>query len=182
MILVEGPDNSGKTTLIKELHKLTGWKDVHYIKPSQHLSKEDVYHEGLMQLMPREIILDRCFFISENVYGPIVRSNNMLGKYAEPALLHVASSQMLIIYCRPPMEHILGTTKPEMNGVRENHRAIVNSYDAIMGALSEAGAFVHTHDWTCPIKTPATLKNVQRHVEYFNETRRAINNVSTYFR
>ncbi len=82
MIIVEGPDGSGKTTLCK---MLTGAFDLSYIKnPGVIKNKESIterlhwYHYLYSQ---KNVILDRFYPISEAIYGPLFRNECMISDY-----------------------------------------------------------------------------------------------------
>lgn len=96
LIIVEGMDNTGKTTLINRLEKVlsTLSKKVHIIhleKPPKNIPEEEIitytknyYDAVISQLTNSElynlydyIIIDRCH-LSEYVYAPIYRNRNKL--------------------------------------------------------------------------------------------------------
>jgi len=68
MIIIEGPDNVGKTTLANQLAKDLGVEVVHSIKPTDFQAGVD--RLNWMASNPL-IIYDRVSCISEAVYGPI---------------------------------------------------------------------------------------------------------------
>lgn len=78
-ILVEGADCSGKTTLVKELQKLTGWEMVHH---TQHTNSIKEFKATIMRHEP--LIIDRLW-ISEQIYGHVMRgaSNDPAGDVFE---------------------------------------------------------------------------------------------------
>lgn len=185
MIILEGPDNSGKSTLGAGLKSLLGWKfehgkRFHVYDISDHGRGEAVYREALVQLTPRPIILDRCYAIGENIYGPIVRGHNNLNHRALDILRTLANSQSLIIYCRPPIENIVGTTKEEMPGVKENLEAITKTYDRVMDVLEKSGAFVIRYDYTKHGSFGDVVDQCKSHVKYFNSNQEKINELSSY--
>ena len=185
MIILEGPDNSGKSTLGSGLKKLLGWnlehgKRFYHYSVSPFDRGETVYREALVQLTPRAVIMDRCYAIGENVYGPIIRGDNQLNHRAKDALMMLANSQHLIIYCRPHITDITGTTKEEMAGVKENLRKITHTYDVVMGNLEKAGAFVITYDYNKPGAFEMVVDKCMAHVKYFNHNQEKLNELASY--
>lgn len=185
MIVLEGPDNSGKSTLGAGLKTILGWKFEHgkrfyHYSVSDHDRGEAVYREALVQLTPKPIILDRCYAVGENVYGPIIRGHNNLNHRALDILKTLANSQSLIIYCRPPIENIVGTTKEEMDGVKENLEAITKTYDRIMDTLEKSGAFVIRYDYTKQGSFGDIVDQCKSHVKYFQDNQEKLNELSQY--
>ena len=180
MVILEGPDNSGKTQLSLDLHRMFGWPVEHSNKPDleayqSHDKEFMAYMHAIQHLSPKALIRDRTYAISENVYGPIVRSASMLGVFREQALKFLANTQTPIVYCRPPVELIMATTKKEMDGVRENHSAIVQRYDKIMDTLEICGAFVLRYDYTRPDAWGKLTRHLMAHIRQFNKTEDKVN-------
>lgn len=110
MIIVEGPDGAGKTTLIKELVERTGLevaprvvsKDAEAMTDLVKWTEENVAAGFQMK------IFDRHRLISEPIYGPILRSETQPG-FSDPqwfySLLHqFYDLEPIVIYCLPPFE------------------------------------------------------------------------------
>lgn len=173
MIILEGPDNAGKTTLSLELHRVFGWPVEHSNKPEllQYEGPDRefmAYMHSIQHLSPKAIIRDRTYAISENVYGPIVRGQSMLGVYQEQSLKYLAQTQIPLVYCRPPLKNILATTKKEMKGVCENHMAIVNRYDSMIELLEDCGMFVFRYDYTKPDAWNKLTRGLLTHINQYN--------------
>lgn len=173
MVILEGPDNSGKSTLGVDLTRLFGWPVEHSKKPELdeyegHDREFMAYMHAVQHLSPKAVIRDRTYAISENIYGPIIRKQSMLGLFAEQSLKMLASTQIPIVYCRPPIPLILGTSKKEMAGVVENHRAIIKRYDEMMELLDDCGAFVYRYDYTNPSSWNLLTRNLMSHISQYN--------------
>jgi len=132
MIIVEGPDNSGKTTLARKLSadlqlvyvnnrsRPKNFKDLDY----------DCFHlTNLAMTVPT--VFDRWGPISEPIYGPIIRKTEKMTR-DELTQLHRYAEQAkpIVIYCRPSMNRLLDFGDIEqMPGVKENATRLVEAYD-----------------------------------------------------
>ncbi|MEG2887217.1 MAG: hypothetical protein RR853_08840 [Aurantimicrobium sp.] len=110
MIIVEGPDGGGKSTLIKSIQELTGFKVAGRVvsKETKALFDLKVWVEDNLDLGPHDAIYDRYRLISEFIYGPILRIAQQPGFTDPDWVLHSMSklyqNDPLIIYCLPPLE------------------------------------------------------------------------------
>jgi hypothetical protein len=147
MIIVEGMDNTGKTTLIKKLSLELGLEIRH--SPSHLVGSPDLYtwvDEELAQDFKLPPIYDRFPLISEAVYGPILRGVSTIpkGKYDGWA----ASHDVLFIYCRPGLNRILNWGhRDQMKGVMEHAKALVAEYDDVMFSYRTRGWGVVKYDY-----------------------------------
>lgn len=148
MIIIEGPDNSGKSTLAERLSQELKIPVIHSQRPSG--SPSEILEHSFKQLQPQMAILDRVYAMSEYVYGPICRGATDLGDLHHKALIDLYNRPYLIIYCRPPMETILKNDgRDQMEGVLDNHQAIVERYDELMMEVSRfTTGKVIQYDWT----------------------------------
>lgn len=157
MIIVEGPDGSGKTTLIEYLADRLEVpvaprvvsKDTEAMVDLQEWVAEDV-KKG-----PEPIIYDRYRLFSEAVYGPILRDTAQPGfdqimwfGYHFQTL--IGNRQPLILYCLPPLEVVLANLDGD-----DDNKAVVDKARAIYSAYVAQAAMVHVlyprtllHDFT----------------------------------
>lgn len=172
-IIVEGPDNSGKTTLISKLcntmiGKILYGPVVNTAGPNADFDKfwlEQLPVSGVpFGLMP---IHDR-FFYSELVYGPVIRGS-IRGKGS--TLLKVLNElryDALLIYARPPL-HVMTDTlgdREQMAGVRERMVDLVEEYDGVMTQeLPHYGARFLPYDFTNLEAAEAVSKTVRRYLD-----------------
>jgi thymidylate kinase len=132
MIVVEGCDNTGKTTLIQTL--VARFPGLHSIKSPgpgaalgqwviDELSKDDLY-----------AIYDR-FFFSEYVYGPILRGKVCYSKAQQGRIRHLMRTQKpVVIWCSRPLKRIAESfyDREQLEGVADNLPQIEEAYYRVM--------------------------------------------------
>lgn len=136
MIVIEGCDNSGKSTLAR---KLTDDLPAMYIRRAFKFVDGDdiVLFTGMVLSMAARFptVLDRAPWIGENVYGPVIRGKSLLNDdHMDQVWSLIRSRRTLTIYCRPPTNIILRglNTREQMAGVKENAMKLVAQYDDVM--------------------------------------------------
>lgn len=105
IIIIEGADGSGKTTLAEQISKQTGYPVVHRSSPKSEEEKAVMMQMYLQAIKEgRNVIFDRCWY-SEMVYGVVMRDESVIS-YPQMYELErsLAKRGALIIYC---------TDKPE---------------------------------------------------------------------
>lgn len=138
-IVVEGMDNTGKTSLIEVLSKEFMLPVIHSPGPvTRNEMNEWLRKVGRMD----EVICDRHPVISEAIYGPAIRGENILGE--DPKTWF--KDKYYIIYARPPMKAIRGNfeSRHQMTGVHENFSRLLEAYDDLFLTWGSAIVF----DWT----------------------------------
>jgi hypothetical protein len=174
MVIVEGMDNSGKTTLVRALSE--DCKLLVMNNRRRPKSREDVidYVDMVIPIANRfPVILDRFAPISEPIYGPICRDSHLLTKddigqcllkvargQTSTGVLQGNGSMALIIYCRPRDSTVLGFKDdiPQMEGVIENGQALLQAYDKSMKELGSFWFTVAHYDWE--IDSYNSIKNL----------------------
>jgi deoxyadenosine/deoxycytidine kinase len=162
LIIVEGVDGSGKTTLVQNFRQVakklcwifsrsgppTGSIDL--LMTAQFLARGAQYETPL--------IVDRHPWVSEPIYGPIIRGKSLIEEVypRERALEAVASLANRVIYCKTDLETAQKASRRErqMEGVHEQYWALYQAYDAYMEDLRRLGVRVITYDWTQPHNSP----------------------------
>jgi len=133
-IIIEGPDCSGKSTLILE-----EFNDLCVIHNGRYPSPMEAFKAYLGQCpSPRynfhNIVWDRNY-PSEQIYGKIYRSKNIGQEHIDVLEKHLADIKTVIVLCCPPKETIINNwrkLKQERNEYIENEsyfEDIVNEYD-----------------------------------------------------
>ena len=128
-IVIEGADNSGKSTLAAALARVLNWRIVSSPGPTK--SKEEFNLRALSFLQLDRTIFDRHCIVSENIYGTI-RGSIM----TEPELerMYLLSTK-LVVFCRmnrPTLEgHIAKAhdTPDHLATVVANQERIFELYD-----------------------------------------------------
>jgi hypothetical protein len=159
MIVVEGPDGAGKTTLINQLVELTGLP----VAP-RVVSKEAKAMVDLVQWVADNLdagwqptIFDRHRLISEPIYGPIFREQPMEG-FSNPLwfldrLRSFYELEPLIIYCLPPLSTIYANimTDPDNAIYHEDPSLVHKVWGAYYNKITTEkalGLFSFVYDYT----------------------------------
>lgn len=153
MIVAEGFDNTGKSTLMKRLEA--------YLKVSGHMSNgrphnpSEMYQRMMNYLStPGISIHDRIHCISDQVYGPILRRENLFETPLGDAILaEFKATPHIIIYCRPPSQYILTgiDDREQMDGVIDHARMLLDGYDRLIRKMiSDIGWNIFIYDYTVP--------------------------------
>lgn len=111
MIIVSGPDNSGKTSLLDYLVSEVGLKKMPKCEFTPVWEHPEEYTKWVLQTLKggKFDIVDRCY-IDELVYGPIMRGKIMFD-YSDVISINqqLVESKPLLIICNPGKEKILET-------------------------------------------------------------------------
>lgn len=157
MIILEGPDGAGKTTLIsKLLSTVEGVKQHARAASSTGGPVDDIFEWAVEDVASWRTqpfsIYDRHPFISELIYGPTVRD------YLDPKFRSPMSYQLreefydraLVVICLPDKEIARGNlgVNDQMSGVVENFDSIWHQYNNLRITLSRANRRVFWYDYT----------------------------------
>lgn len=140
-IILEGPDNAGKTSLANAIKHMLGHQ-VTYFHPGG--KPEDLEAEGLCVEQQLEaldtnwpIIMDRCTPISQQVYNP----DPQLVGWREHMWQRYVDLFPIVIYCRPSTDKLLrvqdltwreGETEEHKQKIITNQHKYVRRYDELM--------------------------------------------------
>jgi thymidylate kinase len=103
ILILEGADCSGKSTLAEQIHKQTGYKQLHRTQPKTEEDKKCMMDEYLQVIKAnKNCILDRSWY-SEMVYGPVMRDASVIS-YPQMYELErmLTKNGALLIYCTAP--------------------------------------------------------------------------------
>lgn len=147
LIVVEGPDGSGKTSLIQRARQEITGKYFNIISHSCRPLYPWQISEAVAILpayAQTPTLLDRHPLISEPIYGPILRGESLVpGQWKDPILRrnYLGMTVSRLIYCRPPADQILRNlnSRPQLAGVRECLESLIRAYDNEIQVLGEGG-------------------------------------------
>lgn len=150
MIILEGPDLCGKSTLAQKLHNLYGYKIVKCSAPKQD---DDVYREYVGKiLMNRQFTTFDRMFIGELVYGPLKRGVSQLddNKILNLTLL-LQARNCQVINCSASNEFIEKAFK-----IRGESFVTLNEIFKIKSLYKNVMKSVNLpiYDYNCPSKFP----------------------------
>lgn len=146
MIILEGPDHSGKSTLAAELAKALGYIVIHPGGAPKTPTQELIFmmEQKAITYNHNAIIHDRVTCISQPVYNTM-RGDGTNGDQYIPYIRQLeVNPNVVIVYCRPPLDKMLGLENHEVKAhetvehvrmVEQNQRQLVASYDAIMANI-----------------------------------------------
>lgn len=136
LIVIEGVDGSGKSTLFNELK--SSLYDTWAISRNGRVRIEDDL-VGLLEWLwaaPsfQPILMDRHPLISEKVYGPILRNRDLTLNLTEDLKSRSYRRIHTIIYCCPPFKTIEENIMKlrQMKGINENLKQLVFAYETEM--------------------------------------------------
>lgn len=148
MIILEGPDGAGKTTLMEQL--LDAFPSIeHHERASTSTGGpvDNIFNwaEADVETWPVQPLsfYDRHPLISEPIYGTILRGNvdPRFGDVAGANLMHKLNSKALVVYCLPEFSTVFANIQKneadQLSGVGENIWDIYESYRQRM--------FTHAH-------------------------------------
>jgi len=152
MLIVEGCDNAGKTTLVAQLSA-----DLRLLtlnnrqRPLTLQDSKDYLHLTAPLASRFKTIFDRWQPISEPIYGPICRGVHLFSPQDiayQHYYLQECKLKPVIIYCRPSDGKILNFgDREQMEGVIENAKKIIDGYDRMMAWIEDQWFPVVRYDY-----------------------------------
>lgn len=157
-ICIEGPDNSGKSTLVNELAYIYEREVRHATKPADNVAAaldfEIECRDG------SKLILDRSQAVSGLIYDAVVRKQ--LPYFGLHDVERLAFDALLII-CLPPKEIVLADKeRDQMEGVRDNHEALYDAYAGLVtdGKIGNSSVFVYDYTKHKPTDVMDWIENL----------------------
>ena len=158
-IVLEGPDNAGKTTLANAIAEEIGWP----IKPKE--GKPDTFEQTLQKirfyLSLDRLIIDRHPMITQLIYGQVLRDDPQPSRDLMERFLY---QRPIIIYCRCLKLRLKGheasptDTKEHLRLLDDKYEKIVDLYDEIMIRFA---SIIYT-DWDQLPRVVAMVKGAIR--------------------
>lgn len=138
MLIIEGIDGVGKTTLVEYLQTF-GMKKFHFDYDYNNMDLLSKYMK-LLSIDNEQLVLDRSF-ISEMVYGPVMRNNCKLSidDYTK-LLVAYKNSGCKIIYLTAPKEELLkrrNNDKSDYEIINNYYNELHEKYEEIMNSSSQ---------------------------------------------
>lgn len=158
LVILEGPDGAGKTTLAAKL--VAGMiGDPHYEHCGPYRDMSDglprLYVEAMAPALLglSSVVLDRSW-LSEGIYGPIYRGGSRLQPYAVSMLERIAARcETIVVLCLPPLETCL-----------EAWRTRASSGDEYVKAESTM-KLIHAAYRSMPTTLPTVIYDYTQHSE-----------------
>ena len=150
-IHVEGPDGSGKSTLVPILAARLGARVIGTSDPPT--SRSECYDRIKERIVPG-VVCDRSSgLVSELVYGPTLRGRTLIEESELWSIISSLVHAVRFIYCRPPdgrfiVKHRDGEAKEHTDAVTEKHLQLVSRYDEVIEEIRRLGGTVIKYDWT----------------------------------
>lgn len=136
IIIIEGPDGAGKSTLANKIKDQTGYMIMHRSQPKTEEDKKRMMDEYVQVIKAgKNCIFDRCWY-SEMVYGPVMRDASVISypqMYELERLL--AKNGALIIHCTAPEQTLWRRCLRRGEDYiteRETFSKICNGFDTLM--------------------------------------------------
>jgi len=158
LIVIEGADGCGKSTLVKQLNKDLGLPVFHSGGPKTKGAMEKMLDDlEIMSFCKQAYICDRVPFVSELVYSqafgrePVIPAKDLMDYWLLP--------DIKIVYCKIDQATALANMSREFKAhkpaehtaiVEQRHADIVNIYDDLIDSAESARIKVFEYDWTDP--------------------------------
>jgi hypothetical protein len=150
-VIIEGPDGSGKSTLIEKLAELSGYPTRHKGGPPKSNEEamqrmEDLYNEDYGK------ICDRCVVISEPIYGHILRRHShVTPRNFKEGIERLRQQNWAFVFCiaehDPDTGHKDWKPSDHMSAIEANLPAIRLMYRNTLNEMLLMGATVYIYDW-----------------------------------
>lgn len=172
LIIVEGPDGAGKTTMVRMLMEELDWPVAPRVVSHEAQAMVDLveWTEENVRKPLEPMLYDRHRLISEPIYGPILR-NKMEPGFDDVRWLGrmhylFRDKDPLVIFCLPPLQTVLNNIEGDPNNL-----AVVNTIRVIYYLYLNAAASWPTDellvwDYTKPEKLSTLMATVKGWARY----------------
>jgi DNA polymerase III delta prime subunit len=169
IVILEGPDGAGKTTLAHEL--ATELKaDIHHEGPPERSDLLQYYAHLVDEAfrLGKDLIFDRLH-LGELVYGPILRSQDQLGGKVGLLLFSrlIRSYDVKVVYCLPPYNVCIDAWAEKHDIVVRDHRIFTRVYDKYATLIS-TNVLMDSVTWD--YTQPSTYENILRFIKVSKPT------------
>ena len=178
LVVVEGPDGSGKTALINKI--IEKFPFLAYQKPVPSNGPEGQTGKYMIDWLNSRFseiksganyIMDRINLVSEEIYGPICRGVSMIyvDIRAVDTLSNFFGNKPIIIYCRPSKETIFENLNKDqsvqMAGVLENITEIIQAYDRFFNVWESVGIDIWHYDYMIDPGAEPIIEKIKTAIE-----------------
>lgn len=137
-IIVEGPDCSGKSTVVERLKNKLRWDS-----KSLHHHEGDQFHRYLREYAHADkVVFDRAHF-SEIVYSILWRKGNPFTELEEDFLEFIAQKDALIIFACPSLETLEERYKQRKFNQQITLRELKRARELFIDKLCDVGALIY---------------------------------------
>lgn len=154
LLVVEGADCMGKTTLVGQLQEALKWPTLHTGGPKTDEQLEESMRR--VEAISSSYIIDRLPVLSEICYRPITRGVVVPEDLQLQFLDRVSELDPVVVVCRTQIiPNIVAEERPHKSleywaKVKEGYPGIVARYDTLVDWLRHARVNVFVYDWTDP--------------------------------
>lgn len=139
-IIIEGPDNGGKTTLANTLLAEQAGLIYHHPggRPADAAAEAKCLHEQMTMVMRHDkLLMDRCTAISQQVYSP----HAVRDPERKAHLKNLIDEGVLFVYCRPGTDWLMsfehftwreGETEEFKQEIIAKQHVFIERYDELM--------------------------------------------------
>jgi GTPase SAR1 family protein len=170
MVIVEGPDGAGKTTLIRQLAHDTEVPVHEKAVPSTGPDPRTLWdwtHRDMANWGDEVYLYDRHPLVSEYIYGPVIRGHTAEGfdRPSAHGLRLRLEGQCLLILCLPPAATVRANVANEeieqMDGVFDRIDTIYGLYNTLRATWN---GWYKLHDYTDPASYLQVLMAARMHI------------------
>jgi len=157
IVIFEGCDGSGKTTLADawERRAAARGQSVRRSNHGPYLGEKVVTHHYASDFIRYErntlLLIDRCW-ISESIYGPLMRSEDRIPAHDRKVLENLARrAGAILVVCQPPFDECAKAWASRRNlEYLPSESKLRQVYDGFCDVLSDASVPLPTYhyDWT----------------------------------
>lgn len=139
IVIVEGVDFSGKTTLVQKLQKDLNLFSIKSPRPKSMEHAVDLIHATEAFAHDQDVICDRHCLISEPIYSGVLRDHQPSVLPYGLAEFHLSGlrERVIVVWCDPGLEHIQSMNNDQMEGVKENVEALYAAYNSWLPQLMD---------------------------------------------
>ena len=150
VIIVEGCDFTGKSTLIEPMAKKLNALILKECDIPSDYRKATQWVEEVNYLSQRRLVItDRCPAISEYIYSHCLRPNQVtLSNNQSLGLLSKIEKLITIVHCDPGWEQVSKCNNDQMEGVKERLEDLFRYYRSFLVGIVKQRFSVVRYNWT----------------------------------